>query len=62
MAHEQRRRRGWLHRLVTDVFTLARQEKKWWLVPLLFMVLLIAGLLLVAALAGPLAPFFYPLL
>ncbi len=55
-------RQGWFRRLVMDLLTLAREEKKWWLFPLLALLLVITGLLLVAALAGPLAPFFYPLL
>ena len=37
-----------------------RQEKKWWLFPLVF-ILLVLGVLLVFSAASPLAPFLYPL-
>jgi len=57
-----RGRRGWLWRLVADTFYVVRNEKKWWLLPLLIMLLLLAALLVTATLAGPLAPFLYPLL
>lgn len=60
--HQRVERRGWVRRLVSDLITVAREERKWWLLPLLALVVILAGLLLIAALAGPLAPFFYPLL
>jgi hypothetical protein len=56
------KRRGWFGRLVSDLFEMARTEKKWWLLPLLLLLLVIAGLMVAAALSGPLAPFIYPLL
>lgn len=56
------RRQGWLRRLLADLFAMARTEKKWWLLPLLLLLLVIAGLMVAAALSGPLAPFIYPLL
>ena len=37
-----------------------RQEKKWWLVPLV-LVLLLLGIFLVLSASSPLAPFLYPL-
>jgi hypothetical protein len=37
-----------------------RQEKKWWLVPIIT-ILLVLGLLLIFSAASPLAPFLYPL-
>lgn len=56
------KRAGWLGRLVSDLFEMAKTEKKWWLLPLLILLLAIAGLMVAAALSGPLAPFIYPLL
>ena len=38
-----------------------RHEKKWWMIPLL-VVLLLVGLLVMTASTSPLAPFLYPLL
>jgi hypothetical protein len=55
-------RTGSLRRVVTDVLFVARREKKLWLSPLILIVLLIAALLAIATLAGPVAPFIYPLL
>jgi hypothetical protein len=57
-----RRRTGWLRRLATDVFFVARRDRTWWMLPLVLMLLLVAGLLAFVTLAGPLAPFIYPLL
>jgi cell division protein FtsW (lipid II flippase) len=37
-----------------------RQEKKWWLFPLI-LILLVLGLLLVFSASSPLAPLLYPL-
>ncbi|GMV23325.1 MAG: hypothetical protein AMXMBFR57_32740 [Acidimicrobiia bacterium] len=56
------KRQGALRRFATDLFGMARAEKKWWLMPLLILLLVLAGLLVAASLAGPLAPFIYPLL
>jgi hypothetical protein len=53
---------GGVRRLIVDLFSMARAEKKWWLLPLVLLLLLIAGLMVAAALTGPLAPFLYPLL
>ena len=53
---------GWLRRLVGDVFFVAKRDKKWWLMPLIFLLFSLAALIGLATLAGPLAPFIYPLL
>lgn len=47
--------------LLKEFFLFIRHEKKWWLVPLLA-VLLLVGALIVFAGSSPLAPFIYPLL
>ena len=46
--------------LIKEFFLFIKHEKKWWLVPLL-VVLLVVGALLVFASTSPLAPFLYPL-
>ncbi len=46
--------------LIKEFFLFIKQEKKWWLVPLIS-VLLLVGALLVFAGSSPLAPFIYPL-
>ena len=46
--------------LVREFWLFVKQEKKWWLVPLI-LVLLIVGALVVFASSSPLAPFLYPL-
>ena len=56
------RRVGWFRRLVTDVFFVARRDRKMWMLPLIILLLLLAGLLAAAVALGPLAPFIYPLL
>jgi hypothetical protein len=55
-------RTGWLHRLFGDLFFATRRDRKWWLLPLILLVLILAGLLLFAVTLGPIAPFIYPLL
>jgi hypothetical protein len=40
----------------------AKRDRKWWLLPLVFLLLLLASLMLVATAAGPIAPFIYPFL
>jgi hypothetical protein len=52
------RRRG----LLSDMWLVIRRERKFWLIPLIAVLLLIVGLLMLAGGAGPLAPFLYPLL
>jgi hypothetical protein len=46
--------------LIREFFLFIKQEKKWWLIPLLT-VLLLVGVLIVFAGSSPLAPFLYPL-
>jgi hypothetical protein len=46
--------------LIKEFFLFIKQEKKWWLIPLLT-VLLLVGALIVFAGSSPLAPFLYPL-
>ncbi len=46
--------------LLKEFFLFVKHEKKWWLVPLLA-VLLFVGALIVFAGSSPLAPFIYPL-
>jgi hypothetical protein len=46
--------------LIKEFFLVVKHEKKWWLVPLLA-VLLLVGALIVFAGSSPLAPFIYPL-
>ncbi|MEK7755618.1 MAG: DUF5989 family protein [Planctomycetota bacterium] len=46
--------------LIKEFFLFIKQEKKWWLVPLIS-VLLLVGALIVFAGSSPLAPFIYPL-
>lgn len=46
--------------LIREFLLFVKHEKKWWLVPLLA-VLLLVGALIVFAGSSPLAPFLYPL-
>ena len=46
--------------LIKEFFLFIKQEKKWWLIPLIS-VLLLVGALIVFAGSSPLAPFIYPL-
>ncbi len=46
--------------IIKEFFLFVKQEKKWWLVPLIT-VLLLVGALIVFAGSSPLAPFLYPL-
>ncbi len=46
--------------LIREFFLFIKHEKKWWLVPLI-LVLLLVGALLIFAQTSPLAPFLYPL-
>jgi hypothetical protein len=52
------RRRG----LLGDMLFVIKRERKWWLIPLIVVLLVVIGLMLLAGSAGPLAPFLYPLL
>lgn len=53
---------GWFRRLCADVFFVAKRDKTWWLLPLIVLLLIMTGLMALATLAGPVAPFLYPLL
>jgi hypothetical protein len=48
--------------LVGDMWLVIRRERKFWLVPLIVVLLAVVGLLVLAGTAGPLAPFLYPLM
>ena len=52
----------WYRRLAADILFVSKRDRKLWLLPLIALLLALAGLLTFAALAGPLAPFIYPLL
>jgi hypothetical protein len=46
--------------LTREFFAFIRQEKKWWMIPLIAILLLVGALILFAG-SSPLAPFIYPL-
>ena len=46
--------------IVREFFAFIKHEKKWWMIPLIA-VLLIVGALIIFAQTSPLAPFLYPL-
>ena len=46
--------------IIKEFFLFVKQEKKWWLIPLVT-VLLLVGALIIFAGSSPLAPFIYPL-
>ena len=46
--------------LIKEFMQFLKREKRWWLLPLVVIILLV-GLLLVLAESTALAPFFYPL-
>ena len=54
----QKRTPGFLN----DLWYVIKREKKWWLIPLIIVLLGIVGLMILAGSAGPLAPLLYPLL
>jgi hypothetical protein len=47
--------------ILREFFRFMREEKKWWLLPLLIIGIIIGTLLVLSESAGPLAPFIYPL-
>ena len=57
---EDRKRLMAKQSLVKEFFLFIKHEKKWWLIPLAA-VLLIVGALILFANTAPLAPFLYPL-
>lgn len=46
--------------LLREFFAFIRHEKKWWMIPLVLVLLVVGGLILFAS-SSPLAPFIYPL-
>lgn len=56
------RRVGWMRRQFADILFVARRDRKWWLLPLLFLVLMLGLIVIAASTVGPLAPFIYPFL
>ena len=46
--------------LAREFLAFIRQEKKWWMIPLIVILLLVGALILFAG-SSPLAPFIYPL-
>ncbi len=47
--------------LLRDFLAFLKEERLWWILPLLLLLLLLGLLMLGANAAGPLAPFLYPL-
>ncbi|MGD2110620.1 MAG: DUF5989 family protein [Phycisphaerae bacterium] len=45
--------------LIKEFFLFVKEEKKWWLIPLIAVLLIVCGLFVFAG--SPLAPFLYPL-
>ena len=56
------RRVSWVRRQFADILFVARSDRKWWLLPLLFLILLLGFIVIAASMAGPLAPFIYTFL
>ena len=52
----------WYRRLAADILFVSRRDRKWWLLPLIVLLLMLAALLAFAVVLGPLAPFIYPLI
>jgi len=46
--------------LFKEFFLFIKHEKKWWLIPLIAVLLLVGGVIIFAG-SSPLAPFLYPL-
>jgi competence protein ComGC len=46
--------------LIKEIIQFAIKEKKWWLIPM-FIILLIIGFLIILGAGSPIAPFLYPL-
>jgi Family of unknown function (DUF5989) len=57
-----RARKGWFRRLFGDLLFVAKRDRKWWTLPLILLLLILAALLVFAVALGPLAPFIYPFL
>ncbi len=48
--------------LISEIYSFIKQEKKFWMIPLIVLLLVIGGLLVLASTSPTLAPFVYPLL
>ncbi len=48
--------------LFKEFWLFLKQEKKWWLVPMLLVLFIVGALVVVATLAPGAAPFIYPLI
>ncbi len=46
--------------LAKEFLAFIAQEKKWWMIPLILILLILGGLMIFAS-GSPLAPFIYPL-
>ncbi len=46
--------------LIAEFWLFLKQEKKWWMIPMIAVLLIIGGFLVFAS-SSPLAPFLYPL-
>ncbi|MGC8830783.1 MAG: DUF5989 family protein [Verrucomicrobiia bacterium] len=46
--------------LIKEFFQFAIKEKKWWLIPMFILLLILSALVLLSS-GSPLAPFIYPL-
>ena len=46
--------------LFREFFAFIKHEKKWWMIPLITVLLIVGGLIVFAG-SSPLAPFIYPL-
>jgi hypothetical protein len=49
-----------MREICKDALRFLRQERKWWLIPLLVTFLILAGMVLFTSDSTPLSPFLYP--
>lgn len=47
--------------LVKEFFLFIRREKKWWMIPLIFVLLIVGTVIFLAEVYPAIAPFFYTL-
>jgi len=47
--------------LIRDLWAFMKENKKWWLLPLIIM-LILTGLLIILGQSTPISPFIYPLI
>lgn len=62
MANSNRPKGAHRRGLFGDMWLLIKRDRKFWLIPLIVILLSVVALLVLAGSAGPLAPFLYPLL